>query len=236
MPNSAALSDMIRLPGKCIIGSTVFYPEEAPVRVVDVTPFLIDRTPVTNAQFAAFVAATSYVTLAETAPDPAAYPGILPEMMVAGSIVFVAPQPGQPVVPESWWHYMPGASWRQPYGPDHGAIAPADHPVVQIAYGDALAYATWAGNRLPTETEAEFAARGGLGEDVSTLGEMTCFQPQRRAPISGSPVSLPPSRPQRPALYHPGHTLSGQSLRSVRSDRQCLGVDLQRCAWAVGQQ
>ena len=91
-------------------------------------------------------------------------------MMVAGSIVFVAPQPGQPVVPESWWQYLPGANWCQPYGPDHGAIAPADHPVVQIAYGDALAYATWAGNRLPTETAAEFAARGGLGKMCLRLG------------------------------------------------------------------
>ena len=92
MPNPAALSDMIRLRGgKCTIGSTAFYPEEAPVRLVDVAPFLNDRTPVTNAQFAAFVAATGYVTLTETAPDPAAYPGILPGRIVAGSIVFVAP-------------------------------------------------------------------------------------------------------------------------------------------------
>jgi len=164
-------SEMIRLGGgRFIMGSTDFYPEEAPLQAVEVAPFLIDMTPVTNAQFAAFVADTGHVTLAETVPDPADYPGILPEMIVAGSIVFAAPPAGQPVGPESWWSYVAGANWRQPYGPRHGGIAPDDHPVVHIAYGDALAYARWTGKRLPTEIEAEFAARGGEDQAAYAWG------------------------------------------------------------------
>lgn len=158
---------MIRIAGGAFaMGCADFYPEEAPVRHVTVAPFLIDPAPVTNAQFAAFVAATGYVTLAEQVPDPLDYPGILPEMIVAGSIVFRAPAPGSQVTPESWWHYVPGADWRRPYGPDAGphteADALADHPVVHIAWQDAEAYARWAGKRLPSDAEAEFAARGGL--------------------------------------------------------------------------
>jgi len=169
---SDAAHPMIRLEGGTItIGSMDFYPEEAPLRSVRVEPFLLDPTPVTNAQFAAFVADTGYVTLAETVPDPADYPGILPHMIIAGSIVFTAPRKELPVGPESWWSYVPGANWRQPYGPQHGAIAPADHPVVQIAYCDALAYARWAGKRLPTEIEAEFAARGGLPRAIFAWGD-----------------------------------------------------------------
>jgi sulfatase modifying factor 1 len=156
-------SDMIRLAGgEFTMGSTDFYPEEAPLRRVRVAAFLLDATPVTNAQFAAFVEHTGYVTLAERVPDPADYPSILPEMIVAGSIVFKAPPRGQPVGPESWWSYLPGANWRHPYGSELGAIAPSDHPVVHVAYGDAVAFARWAGKRLPTEVEAEFALRGGL--------------------------------------------------------------------------
>ena len=158
---------MVHLAGGTFaMGSADHYPEEAPVRRVSVSPFLIDRTPVTNRQFATFVAATGYVTLAEKAPDPALYPGILPDMMVAGSIVFEAPWVAAQLSHESWWQYVPGASWRQPYGPDAGLDASesalADHPVVHIAYQDARAYARWAGKRLLTEAEAEFAARGGL--------------------------------------------------------------------------
>lgn len=158
---------MVRLAGGVFaMGCEEFYSEEAPVRRVSVSPFLIDRTPVTNRQFAAFISATGYVTLAEKAPDPALYPGILPEMVEAGSIVFVAPEAAIHMSHENWWQYVAGASWRHPYGPNTGLDVLdgelADHPVVHIAYQDALAYAHWAGKRLPTEAEAEYAARGGL--------------------------------------------------------------------------
>jgi len=145
------------------MGSDTFYPEEAPVRAAEVAPFLMDRHLVTNRDFGRFVAETGYVTLAERAPDPALYPGILPERMVPGSIVFVQPaKDDKPFGPETWWNFKLGAHWRSPYGSDSGVTIPDDHPVVQIAFEDAAAYAHWAGKRLPTEEETEFAARGGF--------------------------------------------------------------------------
>ncbi len=166
MQSAAALipDDMVLIPGgRFAMGSVNFYPEEAPVRTVEVAPFLMDRHLVTNRQFARFVDETGYLTLAERAPDPALYPDILPERMVPGSIVFVRPEKdGKPFGPETWWRFRAGAHWRTPYGPDSGVAVPDDHPVVQIAFEDAAAYAAWAGKRLPTEQETEFAARGGL--------------------------------------------------------------------------
>jgi sulfatase modifying factor 1 len=166
MPSVSASipDDMVPVPGgRFMMGSDNFYPEEAPVRQAQVGPFLMDRHLVTNAQFARFVAATSYVTLAERAPDPKLYPGMLPERTIPGSIVFVQPEnDGKQFGPETWWQFRAGANWRAPYGPDSGVQVPHDHPVVQIAFEDAAAYAAWAGKRLPTEEEAEFAARGGL--------------------------------------------------------------------------
>jgi sulfatase modifying factor 1 len=189
-------ADMIRLPGgRITIGSVDFYPEEAPVQSVEVTPFLLDATPVTNAKFAEFVEDTGFVTLAETVPDPADYPGILPEMIVAGSIVFTAPPRGQQVGPESWWGYVPGANWRQPYGPLHGDLAPADHPVVHVTCGDALAYARWAGKRLPTEIEAEFASRGGLRDAVYAWGD--ALQPAGGAMANIWHEGFPFTHPER---------------------------------------
>lgn len=172
MNQDAAHDGMIRLQGGVFTaGSDLHYPEEAPRRTVRIAPFALDRTPVTNAQFAEFVAATGYVTSVEKAPDPASYPGLLPELAVAGSIVFAKPDPRQPLTPESWWSYVVGADWRCPYGPGAGAAAIADHPVVHIAYEDALAYAQWAGKRLPSEDEFEFAARAGQADSEYAWGD-----------------------------------------------------------------
>ena len=162
--------------GRFTMGSDRFYPEEAPARAVAVDGFWIDPVPVTNRQFAAFVAATGHRTAAEIAPDPRDYPGMPPELAQPGSAVFHRPaarlsmgDAGQ------WWRFELGADWRHPLGPASSLDAAElwDHPVVHIAYGDALAYAGWAGKDLPTEAEFEFAAQGGSdGRDYAWGDEL----------------------------------------------------------------
>lgn len=155
---------MIFIPGGTfLMGSDRHYAEEAPAHLVKVEGFWIDRYAVTNHDFARFVAATAYVTLAERAPNAADYPGAIAERLVPASVVFHQPKHRVDLRNvHNWWRYVPGADWRHPRGPQSSIHGMGDHPVVQVAYEDAEAYASWAGKSLPTEAEWEFAARGGL--------------------------------------------------------------------------
>ena len=164
---------MVRLPGgEFSMGSDDFYPEESPVRRVEVDGFWIDEHPVTVGEFRRFVKATGHVTVAERPLEPDDYPDADPELLVPGSLVF-RPTSGPVDLSDvrNWWQYVPGTTWQRPEGPASDTYTRGRHPVTQVAYEDAEAYAEWAGKALPTEAEWEYAARGGLEGGVYAWGD-----------------------------------------------------------------
>jgi sulfatase modifying factor 1 len=174
---------MVRIPGGTfVMGSDQHYPEEAPSHLVWVDDFLMDATPVTNDRFAAFVQATGHVSTAELPPDPRDYPGILPHMLHPGSLVFK--QPASRVDRNDWsqwWSLVFGADWRHPCGPGSDIAELGNHPVVHVTWADAVAYASWAAKDLPTESEWERAARGGLKNAMYAWGDELTLQGRHMA-------------------------------------------------------
>lgn len=163
--------------GTFIMGDDDEHAEERHEHPVEVSGFWIDRHEVTNAQFARFVAATGYLTIAEQAPSPAFQPNVPPELLQPGSMVFAPPADSRLLEDVSqWWEYRAGASWRAPEGPGSTIVGRENHPVVHVAQADAAAYARWLGRDLPTEAQWEFAARGGLEGATYAWGD-TYYDP-----------------------------------------------------------
>src|SRR6266540_4932005 len=182
-------NDMVWIRGGAFwMGSTSANPDEQPLHQVTVDGFWMDKTEVTNEQFEKFARATGYVTIAERKPNAKDFPGVPEESLVPGSIVFSPPslddlnrertpagyEPLKDYPMENhfiWWRYVAGANWRHPEGPDSDIRGREQHPIVHIAWDDAVACCKWAGKRLPTEAEWEFAARGGLDRKRYVWGD-----------------------------------------------------------------
>ena len=214
---SQSTASMIRIPaGEFWMGSDHADMEDArQVHRVYVDPFWMDRTAVTNDQFAEFVAATGCVTVAERQPDPKDFPGAKPEDLAPGAVVFTPPSHAVELDNALvWWRYVKSANWRHPEGPASDIKSRGGHPVVHVAWEDAAAYAKWAGKRLPTEAEFEFAARGGLDRQPYVWGRD--FKPGGKFQANTFQGHFPIPTQRRMALWAPR-----RSVRFRPTDMAC---------------
>lgn len=182
MSTKTSVNELVWIPdGEFIMGSDKHYPEERPLLEVRVKGFWMDPCPVTTQQFQEFVDATGYLTQAELPPDASAYPEIPKEKLIAGSAIFVQPDNSVDLSnPMNWWNFVANANWKNPEnieGFDLKTIK--DHPVTHISFKDANAYAKWAGKKLPTEMEWEYAAKGGIQNSEFAWGDE--FEPGGKA-------------------------------------------------------
>jgi formylglycine-generating enzyme required for sulfatase activity len=208
-------SKMVLIPaGTFQMGSNdPAFPDAQPVHEVFVNAFWMDEHEVTNAEFESFVKATGYITVAERELDAKDFPGVPAESLVPGSAVFTTPtQPVSLDNPLQWWTYVPGASWKHPFGPESNIQGQENNPVIHVSYEDALAYAKWAGKRLPTEAEWEYAAQArqpGLkyywGNELKPGGKWMANIYQGDFPVTNTSedgfVGIAPVRSYAPNAY-----------------------------------
>lgn len=226
-------ADIITLDGGCFqMGSDRHYPEEAPSRPVDVSSFQIDASAVTNTAFSAFVGATGYVTTSERPLDPDLDPGMPDDYYLPGALVFTIP--AHPVGlndASKWWSLIPGACWRHPEGPTSTLAGRGDHPVVQVSYMDALAYAHWAGKSLPSEVQWEYAAAVGEMAASTKTTDLNIWHgvfPNQNLRRSAPPFTVPAkSGPSKNGLYHMlGNVWEWTSDSfSIAGTHDCCGAD-----------